>query len=72
MENKKQGPRHHQGPDVRAEAFENIPLSQDDDPKPPESSQVPSQPHHVQIISEGFLRHARKSGAFGESEGCVV
>lgn len=72
MENQKQRPGHYQGPDIRAEALENLSFPQDDHPRPQESDQVSPQPHNVQIIPEALHRNAGRPDAFGESEAWVV
>lgn len=62
VENKKWWPRHPERPDARAQAFENIPLSQNCHSQFEENHQVPSQLHNVQIISEAIFRNDRESG----------
>ena len=62
LENKKWWPRHPQGPDACPKALEDIPLPQNCHSESEEDHQVPSQFHHVQIISEAIFRNDREPG----------
>lgn len=68
MENKKWRPRHPEGLNACAEALENIPLPQNCHSEPEEDHQVPSQLHHVQIISEAIFRNDREPGPISKNK----
>lgn len=62
MEDKKWRPGHPQGPAARPKALEEAPLPQDCHSESEEDHPVPSQLHHVQVISEAIFRNDRKPG----------
>lgn len=62
MEDKKWRPGHAQGPAARPKALEDVPLPQDCHSESQEDHPVPSQLHHVQVISEAVFRNDRKPG----------
>lgn len=64
LEDKKWRPGHTQGPAARPKALEDVPLPQDCHAESEEDHPVPSQLHHVQVISEAIFRNDRKSGPF--------
>lgn len=68
MENEKRRPGHSEGPNARAEAPENIPLSQNCHSESEEDHQVPSQLHDVQIVSEAIFRNDREPGPISKSK----
>lgn len=68
MEDQKWRPRHLKGLDVRPQALENTPLSQNGHPQPEEDHQVPAQLHHVQAVSEAVFRNDREPGPVGEDK----
>lgn len=72
VEDQKWRPRHLEGPDVRTQALESIPLSQNRHPQSEEDHQVLAQLHHVPIVSETLSRNDRKSVSISEDKLLIV